>query len=387
MTSPVKAFAAAALLTGLLLGCSSDDPQNPVGPPPGEPSAAWQARLPNLVYQAPTFHPVQVKISNAAAAVDSVKGVITTSGGNPVAEFRLYDDAGAFEYTDALDFCSPWSGDLVAGNGTFTRLVNAGFTGEPGSFILRVTAWVNQQTAQTDPDTISVQLSTPPQISGLTLPDTLVSGFAPLQVSLLAVDPDGPESDSVVVVEMRLYTTGGQPAGDPDTLESLGGGYYGLSLTPDFAAGRPTGVYTFVFRARDTFAMISDSLGREVYLENLAPHLSDLVLPSSVPRPPPGDTTYFALAVRCWDDQSVADIQQVRIRAQKPDPTQWGGYVELFDDGLLTASGDTTAGDSIYTRIVSIYPSNDLGPYVFHFYGDDEAGNQSEISDTLWVVP
>jgi len=76
----------------------------------------------------------------------------------------------------------------------------------------------------------------------------------------------------------------------------------------------------------------------------------------------------------------------VTIQAQKPDLT-WGSVIELFDDGNISAYGDTLAGDSVYTRIVSISPSNDLGLYLFHFKGEDKAGNQSEIVDSLWVVP
>jgi len=368
------------------MGCSRED-STPVSPTaPFEVS--WEATPPNLVFQSAAYYPMIVSVGGIAPeAVDSVKATIEDSTSQQIGAFHLYDDANAYEHADALDFCSPHSDDLVSRDGKFSRLINARFAAEEGHFIFRVTAWFGGESVQTTEDTVSVALSVPPQLSNLTLPDTLESGFSPLQISLLAIDPDPPSSDSVTSVEMKLYSPGGALLGDPTQLEPLGNGLYGTTLTADLAVGYSSDLYTFAFRARDTFDEESDSLGRQVYMENLAPYLTDATLPDTVVLPPATDTTYFPITVRCWDDQTVEDISQVSIQALKPDTVTWGSLVELFDDGDFDYSGDEVAGDSVYTRIVAIYPSNDLGLYQFYFRAEDKAGNQSEIVDSLWVIP
>lgn len=366
------------------MGCS-DEESMPVSPPPIL-EVNWDITLPNLVFQSAAYYPIRVIVGGVNPdEIDSVKAQIENPAGLEAADFRLYDDAGAFENGDALDFCSPNSGDLVSHDGRFSRMVNAHFAAEEGLFTFRVTAWTAIGTAASSKDSVLVSQSAPPQLSNLNLPDTLYSGFAPFQLSLTIIDPDPPQSDSVASAEMKLYSPAGELLGDPTPLQPLGSSLYGTTLTSALPVGLSGNFYTFAFRAWDTFNMESDSIGKLVYLENLAPYLTDFVLPDTITLPPPGDTTYFPILVRCWDDQTVADILEVSIQALKPDMT-FGSVVELLDDGDVDYSGDEIAGDSIYTRIVSIYPSNDLGLYQFYFRGEDKAGNQSEFVDSLWVV-
>jgi len=372
-------------LLALWAGCSQD--HNTAVSPPAPLEVSWLSTLPNLVLETTVFYPIQVQVSGAGPQdVDSVKAAIEDQTGQTIAQFFLYDDAGAYLHNDAPGFCDSLSGDLVANNGIFSRLVNSRFASATGDYHIQVSAWAQGQTAQTSPDTVIVAQSQPPQLSNLILPDTLASGFAPLQISLEAYDPDTPTGDSVATVEMRLFSPEGVLLGTPFMLEKLDKVLYGMTISANFAVGHPTGSYTFAFRAWDTFATVSDSLGAVTCMINLAPYLADPILPDTVIRPAPGDTAYFPITIRCWDDQTLADIVAVNIQALKPDLT-WGSLVELFDDGQADVSGDTLAGDSIYTRIVSIYPSNLLGLYQFHFRSQDQAGNQSEIVDSLWVIP
>jgi len=380
-----RIFPCAVSLLALLLslGCeetTTSSYQEPV-------SVDWHTTLPNLLTGSDNYFPIRAEVKGMPAAdIDSVLASISNDAGQDVAQFSLFDDANFYEHnTPDTIFCSKFSGDVIANDGIFSRRINALFAGaSPGSYNFQVTVWHGEGSIKSPLDTVIVAQSVPPELSGLIFPDTLSSGFSPQQISLQVIDPDDPGVDSVTAVYMKLYSPESAFL-DSIALETLGSNRYGTTLQADLAVARPSGDYIFAFRALDTFETMSDSLGKSVYMENLAPYLNDSVLPDSIPRPTLEDTT-FALAVKCWDDQTVADILTVTIQAQKPDLT-WGSVIELFDDGNISAYGDTLAGDSVYTRIVSISPSNDLGLYLFHFKGEDKAGNQSEIVDSLWVVP
>jgi len=375
-----------ALLFLLLIGCANEG-DSPVEPAPLFENQ-WRIRLSNLVLETTIYDTVQVEIMGVAPqAVDSVVGVITTPFGQLAGTFRLYDDASAYSLNDASEFASTHSGDLVANNGRFTRLINSHFADSAGTYYLAVQAWRDHEIAWTPQDTFLVSLSLPPQVSNLNLPDTLYSGFPPFQIGLQAFDPDAAFGDSVVSVQMRLYSSSGAFLGDPIQLTALDQINYGHTISADFAVGLDSNFYTFAFRAYDTFNMISDSLGRSVYIENVAPYLADPFFSDTVVTLPlPGDTTSFLASVRAWDDQTAEDIVEIYIQALKPDST-FGSIVELFDDGQSEVSGDEVAGDSTFTRIISIWPNNLLGLYVFHFRGLDQAGNQREITQNLWVIP
>lgn len=379
-------FAAAILVAAAFwYGCSDEDAA-PTSPPPTM-EIEWLTILPNLISQSDNYAQVRVAVTGANPQdVDSVKAFIQDSLSAPVNEFHLYDDANAFILTNALDFCSDHSGDNVSNDGIYSRMVNSRFADSTeGTYHFTVKAWIDENTAETSSASIVVASSQPPVLSGLNFPDELISGFPPTQIYLQVYDPDPAAFDSITMVSMHLYSSS-QTFLDSFQLEPLdNAANYGTLLTPDIAVGCSTDTYTFTFRAWDSFNVISNSLGKEVNMINLAPHLENSILPDMITLPV-GDTTAFPIMITCWDDQTIADIAQVTVQALKPD-TSWGTEIDLFDDGDLIAHGDTTEGDSVYSRIVEIWPSNMLGLYQFYFRGEDKAGNQSELIDTLWVVP
>lgn len=378
---------AAAILVAASIwyGCSDED-VTPTSPP-WALEIEWLTMLPNLIFQSDYYAQVRVAVTGVNPQdVDSVKASIQDSLFSPVAEFHLYDDANAFILTDALEFCSDHSGDNVSNDGIYSRMVNSWFADSAeGTYHFLVRAWIGGEDTETPYASIVVASSQPPVLSGLNFPDELVSGFPPTQIYLQVYDPDPAAFDSIAMVSMRLYSPSNTYL-DSFQFEPLDNANYGTILTPDIAVGYPSDVYTFAFRAWDSFNVISDSLYKEVYMENLAPLLMYPVLPDTIELPGASDTTAFPIMITCWDDQTITDIAQVTVQAQKPDGS-FGTEIDLFDDGDLIAHGDTTEGDSVYTRIVEIWPSNMLGLYRFHFRGEDKAGNQSELIDTLWVVP
>jgi len=382
----------------IVLGCSSKD-DNPIGTPPGIPSVQWVSKLPNLVFESSNYYLIQAEVAGInLSSVDSVVVSINEMGGSSVNNFRLYDDASAYQLNDDLAFCESHSGDLVAGNGIYTRLVNSKFAPNQGSYIFGLSVWVANSSTPSITDTIMVDTSQPPQISGLVLPDTLTSGFSPFQLSIQAFDPDPPASDSVVAVEMKFYSAAGLMLGSPYNLLKLGNANYGLTLTPDFSAGHASGLYTFGFRAFDTFDIISDSLGKAVYLENLAPSLTNPAFPDTVSRPDPGFVLQVLLTIHATDDQTAADIDSVFMFSRKPDGTMANGGlpIPMLDNGLPFDPlhwnegylGDQTALDGIYSTTAVLFDTSQIGTYTFTFQASDFADNISEAAiDSMMVTP
>lgn len=396
-----RIFALLLLSVSLLVlaGCSqNNDGGSPVNSS-GPIEVQWQSALPNLVYQSTGYYPVRVVVNGVnPEEIDSVHAVISDSNGTYNSLFRLYDDAGAFQHNDALDYCSPYSGDLVAKNGVYSRQVNSRFAQQPGFYFLSVAAFWNGETAFSRFDTVAVFPSMQPQLSNVILPDSLLSGFAPLQIRVQAIDPDPPESDSIVSVEMQLYTPTGLPADTPIALVKAGGGYYSTEIASDFAAGRPTGNYIFAFRARDSYNVSSDSLGKVVFLQNLPPGLSDPEYPHTLALPINPPYRELLITIKSWDEQTTADLKSVYLYSRKPDGSMAnnGLPIPMTDNGLPFDPvrwnqgylGDLVAGDSIFSTTAVLYDTSQTGTYTFTFMAEDFAGNSSTpYIDSLEVIP
>ncbi len=382
-----------------LAGCSQDDDGKTPLNPPGQIEVQWQSVLPNLVYQSTIYYPVQVIVSGVdPETIDSVRAAISDSSGIYVVFFRLYDDAGAFQHDDALNYCSPYSGDLVAKNGVYSRQVNSRFAPQSGFYFLTVAAYSNGKSAFSRPDTVAVFPSLPPQLSNLMLPDSLLSGFASLEILVQAIDPDPLESDSVVSVEMQLYSPAGLPIDAPTALSKVGGGYYGIEIASDFAARKSSGDYIFAFRARDSFDVASDSLGKVVFLQNLPPGLSDSQYPDTLAIPVNPPYTELLITIKSWDEQTAADLKSVYLYSRKPDGSMAnnGFPIPMEDNGLPFDParwnqgylGDLVAGDSIFSTTAVLYDTSQTGTYTFTFMAEDFAGNSSTpYIDSLIVIP
>ncbi|MCX6640161.1 MAG: hypothetical protein NTW14_06720 [bacterium] len=378
-----------------LAGCSSEDKQ-PITPPPDLSEVQWASKLPNLVFESSNYYLVQARAIFTVEPDSIVVYIVDATGGN-VAAFHLYDDASAYPLSDALQFCDTHSGDLVANNGIYTRLVNAKFADNQGNYLLKLMMWVGNSEYQDDNDTLVVGTSQAPQVSGLICPDTLKSGFAPLQITVQAFDPDPPASDSVVAVVMKQYElSSGLQYGDSLTLQPSGSTNYGVTLTPAFALGRLSGFYTFVFRAWDSFSMLSDSLGRIVYVENFAPHLSNPTFPDSIGLPEPENIIEVLISIKAFDDQTNLDIDKVYMFSRKPngEMANGGNPIPMADNGLpfdpaLWSEGylgDQTAGDSLFSTTAILYDTSMVGTYTFTFRSSDLAGNLSDTLITSMVV-
>lgn len=110
---------------------------------------------------------------------------------------------------------------------------------------------------------------------------------------------------------------------------------------------------------------------------NVAPVISDaLVEPDTVVVT---DTIAILTSLRVFDDNGLNDIKEVYFIVYRPDGSTNGNKVFLYDDGNLTLNGDQTAGDGIYSRIISVNQTNAKGTYRFEFKAFDRGGLQSNI--------
>lgn len=376
-------------------GCSEDD-RTPTSP--STPEVFWLIRPPNLVMGSTAFFPLQVTPINVSLPqVDSVRATISDSTGQPVASFRLYDDGSAFDLTDNLGFASLRSGDNVPHDGIYNRSINSLFTTIPGVFHVQVSCWSAGNSLTTgEAHAFSVAPDAPPQIALWAAPDSLPSGFFYRVISVNATDPDSASGDHASAVRMRLHQQNGSL---PDTTYNLINSVplsdlYQLALYPSFAAARPTGSYDLIFKGYDTFNLASDSIIHTLYMENLPPHLAEPGLPDTVVHP--DSVISFLISIKCWDDQSVSDLDLVNYRAQKPDGSfsNNGNPFPLFDNGLPYDSlwsqghaGDQVAGDSVYSLMAFMDSQAQIGLYKFYFKAQDKTGNYTEMIDSLRVVP
>ncbi|BDQ01573.1 hypothetical protein [Ignavibacterium sp.] len=108
---------------------------------------------------------------------------------------------------------------------------------------------------------------------------------------------------------------------------------------------------------------------------NFAPVISDaLVEPDTVVVT---DTIAILTSLRVSDDNGLNDIKEVYFIVYRPDGSTSGNKVFLFDDGNLLQNGDQTAGDGLYSRIISVNQTNAKGTYRFEFRAIDRGGLQS----------
>ena len=57
----------------------------------------------------------------------------------------------------------------------------------------------------------------------------------------------------------------------------------------------------------------------------------------------------------------------------------------MFDDGNLAANGDSTAGDGVFSRVISVDPSTTTGPRTFLFRVTDFAKAWADSTKVITI--
>lgn len=225
--------------------------------------------------------------------------------------------------------------------------------------------------------------------SNRTLVDSLGNYRYRITISATAVvvDADGAEDIGGLSLLIR----------NPRLTSPLFSGLYGAGTrtgdTARFAASTSfimercdAGSFTVDFQAHDNAHLASNGMGIvfETLRNNLRPSLSNLVAPDTVVRPAAGSVT-FLFTVMASDPDGLCDVADVSFYVIFPPPPS--GAIPLFDDGD-PEKGDQTAGDGIFSRIVSINSQNTLGEKRIVFLAKDRAGALSDsLFHSFYVVP
>lgn len=180
----------------------------------------------------------------------------------------------------------------------------------------------------------------------------------------------------------------------------IGDGHYDGSLTlPDSLTENAENIWTLSVEARDINA---NSLNASKTLQPRKPappvigaarHLDTLTLSAT-------DLVLDTLTLSVSHPNGLDEIRDVSMMSLKPDGTYANGGqpIPLYDDGgaeifysfggIDFTSGDSLAGDGIYTLLLALSPSNLSGVYQWTFNARTWLGIEaSPVQDSIVVLP
>jgi hypothetical protein len=114
-----------------------------------------------------------------------------------------------------------------------------------------------------------------------------------------------------------------------------------------------------------------------VFRGNRPPLISDLAAPDTVKLGNLSQT--LSLAVRANDPDGLNDVAKVVFSSYRPDGTASGGNPFLMYDDGLPVHGDERAGDGVFSLLVSLPSSTQLGTYRFEFQAFDRSNEPSNV--------
>ncbi len=143
----------------------------------------------------------------------------------------------------------------------------------------------------------------------------------------------------------------------------------------------PNGIYNIKYFVTDNSSTTKQvALGTFKFdngQANFAPVISDdIVNPDSAVVT---DTTIILTSLKVSDQNGLSDIDKVYFVVYRPNGTTSNTQNLMYDDGNLAQHGDQTAGDGIYSLIISINSTNTKGTYRLEFQAKDRGGKLSNI--------
>jgi hypothetical protein len=369
------------LLSGLIILGFWACEEEVVKPEDGAPFAISPVKVPQVVdISRPKIYPVMFRVTHpqGSAAIDKVTLMLLASDGQTIfLQQQLYDDGG---------FVNAGSGDVVAGDGVYSILLQSSGAFPQGDFF--ITAEANDVAGnQVNSERLAARtiLNVPPQIISVDMPDTLKSGSPPQTFATTVVDSNETDDirytlmalkrDNVLFGIDTLYTS--QAISNVQALMTI-------VLDSTYAAER-IGTYQLELVAVDASDERSAPQHHPIFLENFPPRLYNVVLPDTVNRPASGGVI-VAVHITANDPQGLGDVQMVNMTVQRS-----GGpasVIEMFDDGDIDNNRDSVAGDGIYSRALVVENTSTPGTFYFTFDAQDRVGNTAAaVIDSMVIVP
>jgi hypothetical protein len=377
---PVIVLLPLILLTIFGIGCEEEttEPENSLIPI----ITGWQ--LPEkMVYNYHRSQRIVVTVEDAQGPADVpiVWGTILNNG-TLIDTFSLWDDGSFYTIPAHPPWADSISGDLIPRDGVFSRRITGQFVNQPTDVTFRFEVTDLDGHVGTPVEaTVEINANSAPTLFNPVLPDTLVSGFDSLTLSVTALDSD--YQDSVIRVWLEVE---GSNKGEIDLEGPDADHHWSITIDSSFAAGI-LGNYPFQFYAEDTYQEIAGPLGQMVYVENTPPTISNLVMPDTMilPTQSEGSDT-AALFLNVDDDQTLLDIPENAVyftivrNDTIPNPTVY----PLFDNGT---GEDQIAGDGIYSLGIVLFWDDPIGKYTFTFKAKDMVEQESNpIIHDMWVI-
>jgi hypothetical protein len=314
--------------------------------------------------------------------IDNVLAIFNDTLGQSQLILELFDDG---------DSQNKGSGDIIAFDHIYTTFVVGNQLGLPdGKYRILIQALdTNKEVKESQSSDINIFPNLPPEILNFSFPDSIQSGMNPTQAFFTVDDNDGLNDVLWVIIE-------GFQQGNPfpafvDTV------YNPLNNSPVFSfpidsvygAGKE-GNYELIFFAEDRVGDLSSQEIQNLFVENTPPKLLSILVPDTIIIPLSGFNLDTVRAV-VDDSQSLLDINSVsffsQIRESGGSLGDPSNPIELFDNGDIQFSGDQAAKDGIYSRIISIGPTNTAGTYIFTFEAKDLVDQLSNVLvDSIIVV-
>jgi hypothetical protein len=336
-----------------------------------------------LVANADTFYTYRVKLENASA--ESLFCNVTKPDGTPLDGFALYDDGNALVHHSPA-YADSFSGDIAAGNGTFTRRISGRelADGVTGAYRFQFSA-----AGQNVAEQIDVQLENVSTCLIVSVPSdtSLPNCFAHYSATVRIVRSAG---DHVDTVQANLLCPGGELVVASQLLTPAAGGgdtLWNFECTPVFfrCLVPLRCSYELRFDARTHFNQ-SCSQAIAFNYQTSKPAVLQSTLPDTIFRPTAvGDTDTVVVTLHLDDCTlaGVTDYYGVQFDVRREDRTEWSHGTDFYfrDDGRAP---DAIAGNGTYTVGLTFNRDDSLPDrlYYFHFYAVQFWGCAGTTVDT-----
>lgn len=169
----------------------------------------------------------------------------------------------------------------------------------------------------------------------------------------------------------------------PDTTAGDGKYAAAMNFTQDCRLVGPYKVEIVALNTAGLSSNVYDAGFRVINTHNVPPVVSGFfVTPHDVTSGQGG--TFIIFWTRANDLDGSCDINRVRVTGTKPDNNAITPF-DLFDDGNLSVSGDTTASDEHFTRVAFGDPPQ-LGYFHYFVRAYDNTGDSSNVlTDSIFV--